>query len=177
MVIKDINTLEDVFTLPMTEIEKKNKDIVGDIGFVETAPTPWSSDGRYFWADLADGAYELGFIRVDTSNWTYQLLPTGDTVLGGDAFNPDTGDVTLSPNNEWTGDADVESAQRATLRAKGIGTDLYVLNLFTHKRTLVAHTDIPLAYFHPRWTSSTTLEYFTATTDGTKGERREFVLK
>jgi hypothetical protein len=177
LVIKNIKTLKDVFILPITDIEKQNPNIVGDIGFIETAPTSWTFDGRYFWADLGDGATELGFIRVDSTDWSYKLLPAPADVLGGDALNLETGDITVHPGHVWSGDAEEAKILADARRAKGIGTNLYIENLFTHKRVLIAKSTEPNAYFHPKWISKTTLEYFMPRADGTMGERKEFVLK
>ncbi len=177
IIIKDIHTLKDVFTLPLTEIEKQNPNLVGDIGFIESSDNAWSSDGRYFWADLADGANELGFIRIDSTDWSHKLLPAPPDVLGGDALNLDTGDITVHPGHIWFGDKEAYEEDRASRRAKGIGTELYIENLFTHKRTLVATSTEPNAYFKPKWFSSTTLEYFMPTVEGDKGERRTWVVQ
>ncbi len=174
IIIKDIHTLKDVFTLPMTDIEKQNPDLVGDIGFIESSDNAWSPDGRYFWADLADGANELGFIRIDSTDWSYKLLPAPPDVFGGDALNLDTGDITVHPGNVWFGDKEAYDQDRTERRAKGIGTDLYIENLFTHKRILIATSAQPNAYFMPKWISSSTLEYFMPTVSGDKGEEKKW---
>jgi len=71
IVIKDIKTLEDVFTFPILEIEKKNSDIAGDMNFEGGG---WTRDGRYFWANIHDGANTLGFIRIDSQDWSVDFL-------------------------------------------------------------------------------------------------------
>lgn len=172
LVIKNLKTLKDVFTLPFADILAKNPSLEGDIAFNE-----WTEDGGYFWANIFGGAPIIGFIRIDTTNWTYELFPAPQDMLGGDALNVSTGDVTVHPGNEWSGVSQIDDEEKAARRTKGIGTDLYIYNLFTKKRTLVSHTDEPLAYFHPRWISSTTLEYFMPKPDGSTGEQKEFVVK
>ena len=154
LVIKDLKTLEDVFTLSIGEIEKKNPNIIGNIGLKD-----WSRDGRYFWADTADGANELSFIRIDSQDWSVDLFPAPKDVLGGDALNLENGYITVHPGNVWFGFADLTEEEKTKRREQGIGTELYIENLFTGKRYLVDKTNEPLWYFKPKWISDTELEY------------------
>ncbi len=154
IVVKDLKTKEDVFVLPMTEIKKKNPKITGRIRFND-----WARDGRYFWADMHTGAITLGFIRVDTKNWTYDLFPAPKDVLGGDALNLENGYITVHPGNVWFGVVELNEREKEKRRKQGIGTELYIQNLATGERHFVAKTDEPLWYFKPRWLSDTELEY------------------
>lgn len=138
----------------MTEIEKKNPDIVGNIGLRN-----WSRDGRYFWADTTYGANELGFIRIDSQSWSVDLLSSPKDVLGGDALNVENGWITVHPNNVWFGIAQITEEEKAKRRAQGIGTELYIHNLFTGERQFVASTTEPFWFFKPRWLSDTKLQY------------------
>ncbi|MFH1162235.1 MAG: hypothetical protein V1696_03100 [Candidatus Jorgensenbacteria bacterium] len=155
IVIKDLKTLNDVFTLPMSEIEKRNLEIVGDMQFEN-----WSSDGRYLWANTAYGANTLGFIRIDTKDRSVKLLPAPKDVLGGDALNLEKGLITVHPGNVWFGVSELDEQEKAKRRAQGIGTELYIYNLFTGKQLFVASTTEPLYYFKPKWPSDTELEYY-----------------
>ncbi|TSD02205.1 MAG: hypothetical protein Athens071426_543 [Parcubacteria group bacterium Athens0714_26] len=154
IVIKDLQTLKDVFTFPIQEIEKRNPDIVGDIGFKD-----WSRSGKYFWLDLAYGANTLGFIRIDSQDWSVDLLPAPKDVLGGDALNLENGYITVHPGNVWFGVSELDQEERARRRAQDIGTELYIENLFTKKRQFVASTTEPLYYFKSKWLSDTELQY------------------
>lgn len=156
IVIKDLKTLQDIFTLPIQEIEKRNPDLVQDISFY---PGGWTNDGRYFWANTHDGANTLGFIRIDMQTKTFDLFPAPKDTLGGDALNIEKGLITVHPGNVWYGIAQVTEEEKAKRRAKGIGTELYTYNLFTKQKQLVASTTEPLYYFAPLWLSSNMLQY------------------
>ena len=70
LIIKDLKTLEDPLTLPITDIEKRNPDLVDDISL-----DGWTKDSRYFWARTHSGANVLGFLRID-----FSLLPKMSSV-------------------------------------------------------------------------------------------------
>lgn len=156
IIIKNLDTLQDVLVLPIQDIEKRNPDLVQDISFENGG---WTDDDRYFWADTHNGANTLGFIRIDMQTKTFDLFPAPKDMLGGDAVNVERGLVTVYPGNVWYGIAQVEDEEKARLRAQGIGTELYIYNLFTKQQQFVASTTEPLYYFQPRWLSSTTLQY------------------
>lgn len=166
LVIKDLKTLKDVFTLPMAEIEKKNPEIVQDIEL-----DGWTKDGRYFWANTHYGATTLGFIRIDTTDWSVKIIPAPKDILGGDALNLENGYVTVHPGNVWFGITELEEQEKAKRRAQGIGTELYIQNLITGKRLFVDKTTEPLWYFKPQWLSDTELEYYISS-----GEKKIFTI-
>jgi hypothetical protein len=154
LIIKDFKTLKDVFTLPMTEIEKQKPELAQDIEFND-----WTKDGRYFWANTHYGANTLGFIRIDSTDWSVKIIPAPKDVLGGDALNFENGYITIHPGNVWYGIAEITEQEKAKRRAQGIGTEFYVENLITGKRSLIDKTTEPLWYFKPQWISDTELQY------------------
>lgn len=167
LVIKDLKTLEDAFVLPMTEIEKQNKEIIGNLEL-----DSWTRDGRYFWAATHYGAVSLGFIRIDTQNWTSGIFPAPENVLGGDALNIENGYITAHPGNVWYGVEEIEQEEKAKRRKEGIGTELYIHNLFTGERQFIAKTDEPLWFFKPKWISESELEY-----ESPSGEKNIYEIK
>jgi len=167
LAIKDLQNLNDVFTLPIIEIEKQNPEIVGSIMLNE-----WSRDGRYFWANTHYGAMRLGFIRIDIVNWKTDILPAPENVLGGDALNVEKGYITVHPGNVWFGIAELTEEEKARRRAQGIGTELYIYNLFTGERQFVDKIDEPLWYFQPKWISDIELEYVLPS-----GEKKIYIIK
>lgn len=175
LILKNLKTLNDDFVFPIKELFENFPDLYSDISFLENSDS-WSSDGRYFWASTHDGAIILSFIRIDTQTRKAEIFPAPPDVLGGDALNPDTGDITRHPGNVWYGVEELRLELEEERRREGIGTELWIHNLVNGRRSLVASTTAPNAYFVPRWISSTTLQYFIPNPDGTKGERREFVL-
>ncbi|HAZ03916.1 MAG TPA: hypothetical protein DCY97_17355 [Marinilabiliales bacterium] len=154
IVIKNIKTLDDIFVLPMLEIEKRNPDVVQDIIFND-----WTRDGRYFWVHTHIGADTLGFIRIDNTDWSYELFKSPPDVLGGDKLNLENGWLTVHPGNIWFGISDFTKEEVAKRRARGMGTEFYIYNFFTKERRFIDKTDEPLWYFKPNWISDTELEY------------------
>lgn len=156
-VIFDPKTLQILFTLPISDIEKQEPNI---IGFVQFYPGGWSTDGRYFWFDFDAFADIIGFVRIDTSNWSYQAFAAPPTTMGGDAFNPDNGIVTYRTNAApWTADAAIDQQYRDQAKQSGQITSFYLYDLLTKQNYLVATTTDPTYYYRPQWLSSSTLEY------------------
>ncbi|MEK7608227.1 MAG: hypothetical protein AAB495_01480 [Patescibacteria group bacterium] len=169
LVIKDLATLEDAFTLSIQDIEKRNPDLVQDISF---SGGGWSKNSRYFWADTSYGANTLGFIRIDMQEKKFDLFPSPKDVLGGDALNLERGLTTIHPGNVWYGVTDITEEEKARRRKEGIGTELYIHNLLTGERTFIASTTEPLWFYQPRWTSETELQYTLPS-----GEKRVYVVR
>jgi len=158
IVFKDTKTMADVFVLPVSEVWGKYPYTIpgSSVGFEAGG---WTKDGRYFWANFFVGAPVLGYIRIDSTNWTYELFKAPPDVLGGDQLNLETGWLTVHPGNVWFGVSKLTEEEKAKRRAQGIGTELYIHNLITAERRFVVSTTEPLWYFRPNWLSDTELEY------------------
>ncbi len=159
-VIKEIKTGEDVFLLRQEDIINRYPDLEGVFGL-----KGWTKDSHYFWGDLFYGAPVFGFFRIERDTWKVDILPAPQDVLGGDALNLEKGLITVQPGNVWYGIVELTEEEKAQRRAQGIGTELYIHNLFTKKQNLVATTTEPLWYFKPKWVSDTELEYELPTGD------------
>lgn len=153
-VIKEIKTKEDIFELLLKDITNKHPSLEGNLSLID-----WTKDSRYFWGRTHYGAYTLGFFRIDTQNWIYDIFPAPQDVLGGDALNVENGYITIHPGNVWFGIAEITEEEKARRRAQGIGTEFYIENLITGERHFVDKTQEPLWYFKPEWLSDTELEY------------------
>lgn len=154
LVIKDLNTKDDVFVLSAKSIREQYSNVVGSFGFDK-----WTNNGRYFWGDIFEGAYVNGFFRIDTQNWKAEIFEAPQDVLGGDALNVENGYITVHPGNTWYGFADMTEEEKEKRRKQGIGTELYIHNLITNERKFVVKTDKPLWFFKPKWLSDTELQY------------------
>lgn len=156
LVIKDINTKEDILSIKLKDIVQKYSNVIGNIGLIK-----WTDDGRYFWADIFDGAYTKGFIRVDSKDWSYQILEMPNDmdigITGPVNFN--TGYVTLHPGVVWTGVVEVTQQISEQWLKEGKQSKMYLYNLFTKERILIVTTDKPLWEFNPKWISDTELQY------------------
>lgn len=155
LVIKDLKTLEDAFVLPASDIYEQETALAGATIGLET----WSSDGNSFWVEMFSGAIVNGYIRIDTTNWTYDIFPTPSDILGGDALNPKKVLVTRHLKNIWIGIAELTEQERALRRQEGIGTELHIFNLETQESIKIDGTSEPLHYFRPQWVSDTELHY------------------
>lgn len=154
IVIKNIETKEDVFVLQAKDVLKKYPEMQGDFGMNE-----WTKDGKYYWGNIFDGANVGAFVRVEAETWKYEILPVLPDTLGGDALNAEKGLITVHPGNIWYGFEDMTQEEIARRRAKGIGTELYIYDLFAKTKQFVASTTEPLWYFAPKWISTNELEY------------------
>ncbi len=156
LIIKDLETKEDIFTLPMQEVFEKNPNIIGSFMFHE-----WTKDSRYFWGDIFAGANVSGYFRIDIENQTYELFEALAGQLGGEVLNVEKGLVTHRTGAFWTGVHEFTEQIKEGMREDGIGTKLYIYNLFTKKKTLIYETDEPNWTPHSWWISDTELRYET----------------
>ena len=155
--IENLEMLKEVFSLKLSEIAEQNPSIAGDIGFESGG---WSEDGRYLWTTTFAEANTLGFIRIDSSDWSYQVFVAPQTTMGGDAFNPNTGMTTYRTNvAPWTGDTRLDQQYKNQSAQSGKVTSFYIYNLLTKKNYLVATTTDPTYYYQPKWLSDTVLQY------------------
>ncbi|MDP3015274.1 MAG: hypothetical protein Q8N28_02595 [bacterium] len=169
LVIKDINTKNDVLTVKPSDVVKKYPNAVGSIGLIK-----WTDDGRYFWADIFDGAYTNGFIRVDSKNWSYQVfeMPTDMDIGITGPVNFNTGYATLHPGVVWTGVVEMDQQISEQWLKEGKQSKMYLYNLFTKQKELIATTTKPLWEFNPNWLSDTELQYELPT-----GEKKIYIVK
>ena len=166
LIIKDLNIIEDVFIIPAQEMFKRNPNTTGTLGFIE-----WTKDSRYFWGDIFMGAYTSGYFRIDMENKTYELFEALEGQMGGDQLNTETGWVTNHSGLFWTGIHEFTEQLKEEMREDGVGTKLYIYNLFTKEKILIYETNEPGWYTKPWWISDTELRYETF-----EGETRIYKL-
>lgn len=150
------NDLKDVLIIPYKDLTGSNPKIYGSIGFNE-----WSSDSRYFWGNIFEGAEVTGFFRVDLRNLTHEAFVAPNGTLGGDALvlNPNNDYVPFDPHAYWSPDEEDMNIRKAVNKEKGIHNELHLYHLPTGKDILVDSTSEPLWRFTPKWISDTELEY------------------
>lgn len=157
LIVKDLQTLADVFVLPVADIAKRNPDIGGDIDFQNGG---WTTDGRYFWFGLGIAADVYGLVRVDSKDWTYEVFPVLERTMWGDAFNMNAGVITYGENvAPWTGVEEMDQQLQKEALEAGQISSFYVYNLFTKQKYLIATTTDPTYFFRPYWLSDTELQY------------------
>lgn len=154
LVVKDLETKEDILVILANNILEKYPKVIGNFGFYE-----WSDDGRYFWGDIFDGAYVNGYFRIDTQNWKVDIFEAPDGAMGGSDLNINTGYITIQPGQVWTGDYQMDQDLKEQYRKEGKKSLLYIYNLFTKEKILVVETEEPLWWFKSQWISDSELQY------------------
>jgi len=167
LIIKDLNTKQDIFVLPTKEIAKQYPNLVGNFNMRD-----WTKDSRYFWGDIFDGADVLAIFRIDSTTWMWKLFEVPSYTMGGTALNPEYGYITYDDGPPWTGDMDFDEINKEKWLEEGKKLNFYLYNLFTKEKILLATVDNPLWNFKPKWLSDTELEYELQT-----GEKKIYQIK
>lgn len=154
LVIKDLNTKQDTFTISAKDITKQHPNLVGVFDMLE-----WSEDSRYFWGSVSEGAYVNGYFRIDASNWKTDIFEAPDGAMGGMPLNINTSYIPIQPGLIWTGDYQLTQELKEQYREEGKKSLMYLYNLFTKEKIKLAEIDNPAWNFRPKWTSDTELEY------------------
>ncbi|HUC02145.1 MAG TPA: hypothetical protein VMA75_04585 [Candidatus Paceibacterota bacterium] len=155
--VYDLSNDNIVFSLSLSQIPEQESNTIVNFDLENGG---WSHDGRYLWFDSNDEADTLGFLRIDTSNWSYQVFSAPHTTMGGDALNPDVGMTTYETNvAPWTADSQIDQEYRDQAQQAGQITSFYIYNLLTGQNYLVTTTTDPTYYYHPLWLSDSELQY------------------
>ncbi|MCK4553951.1 hypothetical protein KAU19_03235 [Candidatus Parcubacteria bacterium] len=156
LIIKDLNTKEDIFILKLSDIIEKYPDVIGSFGMLY-----WKEDDKYFWADIFQGARALGYLKIDSNDWSWEVFETPDKHLAGFGPNFKTGWMPYVPSAVWTGIVEMDEEIRQEAKERGQTSILYLYNLFTKKQFKIYETAIdPIwNYGPPIWLSDTELEY------------------
>lgn len=166
LVIKDIDTKEDVYVLLLNDLFVEYPDYVGDIEFVG-----WSDDGRYFWFRIFDQADTLAFVRIDTTQDIYEVYDVPYGVMGGDPLNTENGWVTYDNGAPWTGVSELDSQYQKEWLEKGKLVNFKLYNVYTKEEILLEQFTDPLWYPQQTWLDEETLQYKIPS-----GEIREYKL-
>ncbi len=154
LVIKDLNTKQDIFVLPAKEIVKQYPNLTGGFDMRD-----WTKDSRYFWGDIFDGADVLAIFRIDSTAWKREIFEVSPYTMGGTALNPEYGYITYDDGPPWTGDMDFDEINKEKWLKEGKKLNFYLYNLFTKENILLITVDDPLWNFKPQWLSDTEIEY------------------
>ncbi|MBA4320057.1 MAG: hypothetical protein C0412_16780, partial [Flavobacterium sp.] len=154
LVVKDIDTKQDIFVLLANEISKNNPNIIGSFNMRE-----WTKDGEYFWGDIFEGADVLAFFRIEKGSWKLEIFEAPIGAMGGTALNSEFGYITYDDGPPWTGDIEFSQMYKEQWLKEGKKVNFYLYNLFTKEKILLATVEDPLWYFKPLWLSDTELQY------------------
>lgn len=147
---------QDVFVLTRQEIIDKYPDIPGSLELFE-----WSEDGRYFYAKLFAGAITYADIRIDTTDWSWEVYEMPPKTLGAYLVNYATGWMPYAPSAVWTGMDIMTDMVREEAAARGQTSPLYLYNIYTEEMIKIYEvTENPIwDYGPPQWLSDSELEY------------------
>ena len=171
LVIKSLETKEDLFTLPLQELFTE----VGFGGSLEFLN--WTNNDRYFWTSLFEGAYTQGWIRIDTTDWSYEVYKapgSGTDTMNGYPLNTTTGWIPYIPGSFWSGIVEIDEQINEDRKQQGETATLHLYNIFTKEDRVIYESNTPTwqdtGFF---WKDDTTLEY----TNPETGERVEYVVE
>jgi len=156
LIIKDLKTLKDVFTLYLKDVVSKYPDVVpGSFGLGE-----WTADGKELWGDIYEGALDTAYYRIEAGTWKVDVYPTPSDLLAGveRAFNR-KGYLAFVDVPTFTGAKEIYDQIVAEARAKGEQKNLFVYNFATKEKLKIAAAD-PAWQFKPNWIDETELEYY-----------------
>lgn len=157
VVFENLQTGRSIFTLHLADVPASASSSIANFDYENGG---WSADSRYMWLDSNEAADVLGFMRIDTKDWSHQIFPAPSVTMGGDALNPDTGMVTYRTNAApWTADAEIDQQYRDAAAQSGQVSSFNIYDLLTNKIYVVATTTDPTYYYQPHWISDTVLGY------------------
>lgn len=160
LVIKNLETNEDVFVLTLKEITNEYPHFMGVFSFSHISSLgEWIKNGKYFWGEIADQANVLAFFRIERDTWKYEIFEAPEGTMGGDDLNTELGYVTYDDGPPWTGDLEFAKMYQEQWEREGKIVSFYLYNLFTKEKTLLATTTDTMWYFKPKWLSDTELQY------------------
>lgn len=168
LVIKNLNSKEDAFVLPISTIAKDNPYSFGSLEM-----RGWTKDGKYFWGATFDGAYMLSFFRIERDAWRVDVFETPINTLGGDVLNLENGYVTHNTLSIWTGVYEMDQEIKEQYQKEGKTGIFSIYNLFTEQDIVLEKVSDPTIRFKDfQWLSDTELEYTLPS-----GERKVYTLK
>jgi len=147
LVVKDLATKEDIYTLPWKKIYQEYPEMVEGFSIDILS---WSNDGRYFWGKISAAAMVSAYFRIDIETWAYEMFEAPEHQGGGDQLNPDNGWVTHHTGNFWL---------LENMEAGSKGSRFYLYNLFTRENVLIYEAEQPDLFIIPTWLSDTEIEY------------------
>jgi len=157
LVIKDLDTKEDAFVLTLKMLSEKYPDIqLGSFGLGQ-----WDEGGENFRGDIFDGARENAYYHIDMSTRQFEALLTPSDILAGveRASNVQKGYLAYADFPTFFGMDIVATQEQDQFRKEGKVKHLYIYNLRTKEKELLAQTSDPEQRFNIKWISNAELQY------------------
>ena len=159
LVIKDIETKEDVFALSMKDVVEKQPSAAGTFSVGKWVERP---DGEYLVSEIFDSARETAFVYIKTDTWESAVYPTPEDLQAGveRAYAPFEPMIAYTDIITWAGFKEVTDAIMDEYLAEGVKKHLTVQDLKTGERIVLE--EVPLVRDHKfklLWLSDTELQY------------------
>lgn len=161
LVIKDIETGKDEYTLSLSDIVKKYPRAEGGFRLGEFYE---KQDGTYLYGNLQDGSRWTALYSIKMGTWETEVLETPDDYLPGVERGARFGNNTHLAYSDlviWAGGVgEIQDAILADAIAEGRKKNLFIANLRTGKKITVATVPIVKGHrFNLSWLSDTELQY------------------
>lgn len=156
LVVKDLETLEDLFVLRLKDILEEHLDIVpGSFGF-----GIWLENGEYLCGDIFSGALDTAYGCIKISTWETEIFPSPPDLLAGveRSLNYKKWYLAYVDIPTFTGVQEVYEQIIEQARKEGRQKNLFIYNLRTKEKTKIASAD-PEWEYNINWLSDTELEY------------------
>ena len=123
-------------------------------GLLSVGLNQWSSNGKYFWGNLAVTASTSQFFKINTENWQITKYDVSSLSINSreSALNPDIEKIVYSDAPVFF---DTEDSDEFKQSGKQITLYLYDLNLKESKIIDKTIAD----WFKPKWIDNSTIEY------------------
>ncbi len=167
-VIKDVKTMVDIFVLTLNDVKKINPNVQDGLFGLGN----WTPDSKYLWGPLFDGALYTAYLWVNTENWKVEVLsPPLDLPSGAERVINFTGYIAYADFPTFFGIDIIAKQEQEKFIKEGRIKHLYLYNLRTKEKKLIADTADPAWQFNIKWLSDTELQY-----EMPDGEKKIFTI-
>lgn len=165
LVIKDLKTLNDLFVLTHNDIKNINAEVVLGIlangiqrGGLDIGR--WTNDGKYLWGTMFNGALDTAYYRIEMGTWKTEVFsPPPDLPSGAERATSFAGFVAYADFPTFFGIDVIAKQKQEKFIKEGRVKHLYLYNLRTKEKKLLAGTMDPAQRFNIKWLSDTEFEY------------------
>lgn len=169
LVIKDLNTKQDLLVLNLKDILAKYPDIIP--GSFELGK--WSEDGRYLQGMLFQGALDTAYYRTEAETGKTDIFSAPPDILAGveRAINFNNLHLAYVDIPTFTGIQEVYEQIIEQAKKEGKQKNLYLYNLATKEKVKIASAE-PEWRFNIEWLSDSELQY-----ELPSGEKKIYMIK
>lgn len=165
LVIKDLKTLNDLFILTHEKIREMDPSV--SLGIIANGIQRggldigrWTSDNRFLWGTMFNGALDTAYFRIEMGTWKTEVFsPPPDIPSGGERAISFAGHLAYADFPTFFGIDIIAQQEQKRFRKEGRVKHLYLYGLRTKEKKLLATTTDPTQRFNIKWLSDTELQY------------------